>query len=146
MTNFEHMRESLLKMVAALDWEELRQLSMDTCMDEGNNMAVFSCSICEEVFGDCDTLPEGSGCKKKYFDWCGMEYKPDSEWEDKAEIVDRLSGLLKATRMGSNINKLALSENRKLVEIRYKDGTGKLVNIECDSGYAIIKDVLAALR
>lgn len=145
MTNFEHMKETVLNAVTALDREELRQLTMDTCMDEGENEAVFSCSTCEKVFGDCDTLPEGNGCMKKYINWCGREYKPEPEREDKAEIVDRLSHLLKATRIGSSIKKLRLSEDRKLVEIRYESGTGKLVNIDGDSGYAIIKDVMKAL-
>lgn len=35
MTNFEHMKERVLDTVAALDQEELWQLTVDACMDGG---------------------------------------------------------------------------------------------------------------
>ncbi len=89
MTNFEHMRKTVLDTVAALDQEEMRQLTMDTCMDEGSSGAIFSCGICEEVFGDCDTLPEGNGCMKKYLDWCGREYKPETDCGSVMEVINR---------------------------------------------------------
>lgn len=145
MTNFEHMKKAVLSTVSALDEEELRQLVMDACMDDGGNEAVFSCGICEAVFGDCYTLPEGNGCMKKYLDWCSREYVPEPAWEDKKVIVNRLSELLKATRIGSGIDRLTLSADRKKVKIRYANGSGKLVNIDGDSGYAIIKDVMKVL-
>lgn len=144
MTNFEHMRETVLNRVAAMDQEELWQLVTDTCMDEGNSAVIFSCGVCEEVFGDCDTTPGGNGCTKKYLDWCDREYKAPG-WEDKAEIVDRLQNLLKATRAGSDIDRLVLGGDRKAVTIRHRDGSERRVNIEADSGYAIIKDVMNAL-
>ena len=145
MTNFEHMRETVLDKIAAMDQEELWQLVTDACMDEGNSSVIFSCSICEETFGDCDTIPGGNGCVEKYLDWCGREYKAPG-WEDKAEIVDRLQNLLKATRAGSDIDRLVLGGDRKTVTIRSGDGSERRVNIEADSGYAIIKDVMNAIR
>lgn len=145
MTNFEHMKETVLKTVAALDQEELRRLTVDTHMDEGDNRAVFCCGICEEIFGDCDTLPEGNECMKKYLDWCGRKYMPESGWEDKAEIVSKLEKLLKATRAGSGIDRLDLSEDRSAVIIRHTSGLWQRVNIVADSGYAIIKDVMYAI-
>ena len=145
MTNFEHMRETVLNKVAAMDQEELWQLVTDTCMDEGNSSVIFSCGTCEEIFGDCDTIPGGNGCAKKYLDWCGREYKAPV-WEDKAEIVDRLQNLLKATRAGNDIDRLVLGGDRKTVTIRRGDGSERRVNIEADSGYAIIKDVMNALQ
>lgn len=89
MTNFEHMRDMVLKTVAGLDQEELRQLTRDTCMDEGDSAAIFSCGICEEVYGDCDAIPSGNGCMKKYLDWCGREYKPEISRESVMEVVKR---------------------------------------------------------
>ncbi len=145
MTNFEQMRETVLNKIAAMDQEELWQLVTDACMDEGNSSVIFSCGICEETFGDCDTIPGGNGCVKKYLDWCGREYRA-SGWEDKAEIVDRLQNLLKATRAGSDIDRLVLGGDRKTVTIRSGDGSERRVNIEADSGYAIIKDVMNAIR
>ncbi len=145
MTNFERMRAAVLNTVFALDEEELRELVDDTDMDEAVKDAVFSCGVCEKAYGRCDTVYNGTGCMERYHDWCGKEYEPEPGWEDKAKIVRRLTELLKVTRMGSDIDDLVLSGDRKMVSIRLKDGTGRCVNIEGDSGYAIIKDVLAAL-
>ncbi len=65
--------------------------------------------------------------------------------EDKRNIVFRLKLLLKATRVGSNIDKMFLSEDSTEVVILFHSRGKKKVNIEGDSGYAIIKDVMAAL-
>lgn len=145
MTNFEHMREAMLKAVESLDWDELRQFAVDTGVDEAGDGAVFSCTVCEKAYGRCNTAYNETECVERYHDWCGRKHEPGSGWEDKADIVDKLSELLKVTRIGSGIRKLVLSGDKKLVEIRYESGAGKFVNIEADSGYAIIKDVLEAL-
>lgn len=65
--------------------------------------------------------------------------------EDKQEIVMYLKWLLKATRAGGSIEKLVLSEDEKNVTIRFSSGCAKDVNIECDSGIAIIQDVVKSL-
>lgn len=65
--------------------------------------------------------------------------------EDKQEIVMYLKWLLKATRAGSGIETLVLSEDEKNVTIRFSSGFAKDVNIECDSGIAIIQDVVKSL-
>lgn len=145
MTNFEHMRETVLDTVSALDADELKELASDAGLDESGNGAVFSCSVCEKTYGRCRTSYNTDECAERYHDWCGRKYEPAPEWEDKAEIVDRLSKLLAITRIGGGIRTLTLSEDKKLVEIRYEAGGRKTVNVDGDSGYAIIKDVLAAL-
>lgn len=89
MTNFEHMRKTVLDTVAALDQEELRRLVADTGMDEGDSKAVFSCGICEEIWGDCDSYCGGNECVKKYLDWCGREYKPEIDHGSVMEVVKR---------------------------------------------------------
>lgn len=145
MTKFEHMKETVLNIVSALDEEELWRLVNDTGISESNNNAIFSCSLCEKTYGRCNTFYDGDDCIKRYLDWCNKKYRPESDLEDKAEIIVRLSELLKVTRIGSDINKLTLNEDKKIVNIKYTNGSGRRVNIEGDSGYAIIKDVLAAL-
>lgn len=62
--------------------------------------------------------------------------------ENKENIVKRLKLLLMITRAGSNIADLILSENQKKVIILYRLGGISEVDIEGDSGIAIIKDVL----
>lgn len=142
MTNFEHMKEIVLETVEAMDEEELMQLCSDACMDE-HLKGVWNCNICERNYDEC---PSGlnKGCTDRYKKWCKKEYNPQPE-EDKKDIVDKLQVLLQATRAGEGIDNMHLSEDNKMVIIKYKNGTLSHVNIECDSGYAIIKDVLAAL-
>lgn len=53
--------------------------------------------------------------------------------------------LLIATRAGSNIADLILTENQSKVIILFKAGGTREVNIDGDSGYAIIMDVLKKL-
>lgn len=65
--------------------------------------------------------------------------------ENKEDIVKRLKLLLIATRAGRDISDLVLSENQDRVTIVFKSGFTKEVNIEADSGYAIITDVMAQL-
>lgn len=79
VTNFGHMKERVLDMVSALDEKELWQLVTDTCMNESDAEGIFSCGFCEEVYGDCDVIPSGNGCMKKYLKWCAREYRPKSE-------------------------------------------------------------------
>lgn len=65
--------------------------------------------------------------------------------ENKEDIVKRLKLLLIATRAGRDISDLVLSGNQDRVTIVFKSGVTKEVNIEADSGYAIITDVMAQL-
>ncbi|MCX4341403.1 MAG: hypothetical protein OSJ72_17385 [Lachnospiraceae bacterium] len=65
--------------------------------------------------------------------------------ENKEAIVTRLSLLLKETRAGWGLDRLKLSEDKKTVQIVFLSGTEKSVNVECDSGIAIIQDVIRAL-
>lgn len=65
--------------------------------------------------------------------------------ENKEDIVKRLKLLLIATRAGRDISDLVLTENQDRVTIVFKSGVMKEVNIQADSGYAIITDVMAQL-
>lgn len=65
--------------------------------------------------------------------------------EDKREILVHLKWLLKATRAGSDVDNLLLSNDEKTVSIVFNSGYSKDVNIEGDSGIAIMQDVAKAL-
>lgn len=65
--------------------------------------------------------------------------------EDKKEIVDLLETLLKATRAGNNVLALRLNEKQNKVKILFWSGGEREVNIDGDSGDAIIRDVMAML-
>lgn len=66
--------------------------------------------------------------------------------ENKEEIVMRLKLLLMATRAGSGIEDLILSEDQKAVTVKFRNGGERQVNVECDSGIALIGDVIRALK
>lgn len=65
--------------------------------------------------------------------------------ENKKEIVARLKLLLMVTMAGAYIEKMTLSDDEKKVHITFGNGCGRDINIACDSGIEIIKDVIAAL-
>ena len=65
--------------------------------------------------------------------------------ENKKEIIRRLKEVLIITRAGEDILDLTLSKNQDKVTVFYKNGHFKIVNIEADSGVAIIQDVVRSL-
>ena len=65
--------------------------------------------------------------------------------ENKKEIVKALKEVLVFTMAGENISDLVLSKNQDTVTVFYKNGHFKTVNIEADSGVAIIQDVARSL-
>ena len=60
--------------------------------------------------------------------------------ENKSEIIQKLKELLQITRAGSGIKELILDERERYVTIVYEGGN-KRVNVEGDSGIALIRDV-----
>lgn len=64
--------------------------------------------------------------------------------ENKKEILQKLNTLLKATRAGSGIKDLALSGDERIVTIHFSQGS-RSVNVEADSGCAMIMDIVKAL-
>lgn len=71
-----------------------------------------------------------------------VELVTEGDSEDKKEIVNHLEALLKKTRAGKNIAALRLNEQEKYVTILFQSGGRREINIDGDSGYAIIKDVI----
>ncbi|MCI8985996.1 MAG: hypothetical protein HFI60_08610 [Lachnospiraceae bacterium] len=65
--------------------------------------------------------------------------------ENKKDIVEILSILMKVTRSGYDLDRLELSEDGGEVTVRYHSGYEKRVNVECDSGAALILDVVNAM-
>lgn len=67
--------------------------------------------------------------------------------ENKKEIIDRLFRLLKETRAGHDIIAMEYETHgfAEHVLIYWESGFTDRVNISCDSGIAIMKDVLKAI-
>lgn len=65
--------------------------------------------------------------------------------EDKFEIIRALSRALMMTRAGENILYIVYEADHEEVQIKFVNGYEKHVNVECDSGVAMIRDVVNAL-
>ena len=65
--------------------------------------------------------------------------------EDKQTICDHLCKALRATSYGRDIVVLtyaALSETEERVIATYKSCYSREINVSCDSGYAMIRDIM----
>ena len=65
--------------------------------------------------------------------------------ENKQEILDRLCFALQATRDQKDLKRLLYDEDHEEVIICWDEG-GTFVNVAMDSGIAMMRDVLKALR
>ncbi len=65
--------------------------------------------------------------------------------ENKNEIVLRLKHLLKAARVGNDIEDMFLDEKQEILTIQHKGGSKRKINVTADSGIAIIIDVLKVI-
>lgn len=63
--------------------------------------------------------------------------------ENKEEIVEKLKDLIIVTRCGRDVSDLVY--DKETVTIIFKNGYERKVNVACDSGCGIIRDVLDAL-
>lgn len=64
----------------------------------------------------------------------------------KRELIKRLNYLVKCTIAGEEVKILRLSKDENTVKIIWKSGCCTNVNIECDSGMAIIRDVCSKIN
>ena len=80
----------------------------------------------------------------------GWEWERNrSETEDRQAIVTKLYHLLRRTRAGRDLVGLKYIEDPRdmeFVQLRWKDGSRKCVNVTCDSELALIKDVIRAIE
>lgn len=65
--------------------------------------------------------------------------------ENKHYIVKALKDVLKMTRAGENIESMYYEPDHETVKIKFQNDYTKHVNVECDSGIAMIRDIMNAL-
>lgn len=63
----------------------------------------------------------------------------------KRDLVSRLLLAVKITRAGDDIQTMLLSGDESTVTIFYKNGGSKQVSVACDSGIALMRDVLKVI-
>ncbi|MCM1304599.1 MAG: hypothetical protein NC305_13455 [Lachnospiraceae bacterium] len=74
--------------------------------------------------------------------YCGRE---EMRGENKVLVIHRLFQALRATRAGGDIREMVLAPDQNHVEIRWGNGCVHKVNVEADSGIAMISDVVRAI-
>lgn len=64
--------------------------------------------------------------------------------EDKAKIAKAIFQFLKATRHGTDIVDVTYSKDgyNEYITVEYASGTIDMINVACDSGVAMMMDVL----
>ncbi len=68
--------------------------------------------------------------------------------EDKQKICNRLCETLRATLWGCDIESLTYihhSTDEQEVVVKYRNGYRKRIDVSCDSGFGMIKDILRGL-
>lgn len=65
--------------------------------------------------------------------------------EDKQKILDLLLPALQATRNLHDLKSLEYSEERDLVYATFESNYQKVVNVACDSGTSMIRDVIGQI-
>ena len=65
--------------------------------------------------------------------------------EDKQKILDLLLPALQATCNLSDMVSLEYREDRELVYAKFANGNQKIANAACDSGTALIRDVIGQI-
>lgn len=90
MRNFEKMKESLCKQIQAMDMEQMEQFTdhLEEWNDRGISLfapnGLFSCEICEKVFGKCrDTSWDN-------FAVCSGRFRQYAEMEEGGTIMERI--------------------------------------------------------
>lgn len=62
--------------------------------------------------------------------------------EDKQKICDLLAPALRETRNLNDLDYLEYNRERELVYAYFKNRYCKIVNVACDSGIAMIQDII----
>ena len=65
--------------------------------------------------------------------------------EDKQKICDRLLETLKVTRLGTDLIDLDYIKESEIVVAHFEGGGKKEINVACDSGIAMIKDIIRGI-
>ena len=66
--------------------------------------------------------------------------------EDKKWVCSYLYAALKATRHCSDLEDLIYYPDTEEVIAVWENGSRKVINVACDSGWAMIKDIMRALE
>lgn len=67
--------------------------------------------------------------------------------ENKEEIAEKLEELLQMTRAGEDIESIRYEYDayEEYVRVVFKNGYTKIIDVTCDSGHALIKDVIEGI-
>lgn len=62
--------------------------------------------------------------------------------ENKQAICDALTKALRLTRQFEDLGYLEYDDKSETVLVKFENGGTRTINVGCDSGYAMIKDIV----
>lgn len=67
--------------------------------------------------------------------------------ENKQHICDLLTAVISETRAGDDLSWLEYDEDEEVVKVYFNQNTfpSKVINVACDSGWAMIRDIVKRL-
>ena len=66
--------------------------------------------------------------------------------ENKSIICQLLLSAVRSTRAGSDVDAIIYDDEQEVATIYYDNGYSKAVNVACDSGIAMMRDILEAIH
>lgn len=113
---------------------------MNMFIDDREKMYDFKMMTKEAFLASYSYLTEEEYDNTKMY----LEWLKDED-EDKQNILNSLLVTLKQTRDLYDLVDLTYDESTEIVTATFKDGT-KYANVSCDSGVAMIVDVIRQIR
>lgn len=104
----------------------------------GHQIEYEKFKMIHEVIEEADLEDEYQEWRRAY----GYVQKGGEDMEDKQKILDFLLPALQATCNLSDLVSLEYREDRELVYAKFANGNQKIANAACDSGTALIRDVI----
>lgn len=90
-------------------------------------------------------MDEGNKRNDLYPDYSGKGIRKMLEFENKQRILHFLVAAIQQTRAGEDLLDLTISEDKETVRAEFEGGI-KIINVACDSGFQMIKDVVNNLH
>ena len=129
----------------------MKDLAEGSCEDDTQDAAFLSIQLLaehgENIAIDIDTTARivSDIVNKGLEEPEAEESQGDPGTEEKQKILDLFLPALQATRAGEDVKLLAITDYHRIVEVHFNSSAVRKVNVDCDSGIAMIVDVCRAL-
>ena len=127
----------------------MRPVSIGTFPDNGTILGIvnFDTRQMVESIGKMawDYINYGKPLTEKQISDYELVAERPADYEDKQLICDYLLETLKLTRGQSDLETLVFDPKTEIVTGTYKNGGKVTINVACDSGVSMIRDIMAKM-